>query len=150
EVTIGVRAADQFGLKDVALHYSVNGGPDKSVDLLKQPGRKSLDGSTTLSLENFKLVPGDLVSMYATARDGHSEAHSDIAFIQAEPFERDFSQSQQSGGGGGMGQQNGQPDISRRQKELIAQTWKYQNNKPATAKEAAGEGKFLSDVQNKL
>ncbi len=29
EVTLGVKAADQFGLRDVHLHYSVNGGPDR-------------------------------------------------------------------------------------------------------------------------
>ena len=54
-----------------------------------------MSGSTTLSLEDFKLVPGDLVSLYATAKDGHAEARTDMAFIQADPFEREFSQSQQ-------------------------------------------------------
>ena len=43
------------------LHYSVNGGPDQTVNLLKQKGVKQTDGSTVLSLENFKLVPGDVV-----------------------------------------------------------------------------------------
>lgn len=103
EVTVGVKAADQFGLHDMHIHYSVNGGPDRDVDLLKSPGAKSADGSFTLPLEDFKLVPGDLVSLYASARDGHSAARTDIAFIQVEPFEREFSQSQQSGGGGGGG-----------------------------------------------
>ena len=100
EVTVGVKAADQFGLNDVHLHYSVNGGPDHDVSLLKTPGAKEADGNYTLPLEDFKLVPGDLVSLYATARDGHSEARTDISFIQVDPFEREFSQSQQSGGGG--------------------------------------------------
>ena len=69
EVTVSVKAAGDFGLNDFALHYSVNGGPEKTVDLLKQKGVKQADGSTTLSLEDFKLVPGDLVSVYATAKD---------------------------------------------------------------------------------
>ena len=153
EVTIGVKAADDFGLNHLSLHYSVNGGPEKTVDLLKQPGAKDADGSVTLSLEDFKMVPGDLVSFYATAKDGHSEARTDITFIQADPFEREFSQSQQGGGGGGGGGgqgQGNQTDISRRQKELIAATWKQQNDKKASAKETADAGKFLSDVQNKL
>src|SRR5260370_41144475 len=68
----------------------------------EREGKRS-DGSMTLRLEDFKLVPGDLVSLYATARDGHSGARTEIAFIQAEHFEREFSQSQQSGGGGGGG-----------------------------------------------
>ncbi|MGB7730480.1 MAG: hypothetical protein WBL50_20800 [Candidatus Acidiferrum sp.] len=151
EVTVGVKAADQFGLHDMHLHYSVNGGPNRDVDLLKSPGAKSADGSFTLPLEDFKLVPGDLVSLYATARDGHSEARTDIAFIQVEPFEREFSQSQQSGGGaGGGGGANKQTEISKREKELIAATWKQQNDKTATLKDAAAAGQFLSDAQEKL
>jgi hypothetical protein len=152
EVTVGVKAADQFGLNDVHLHYSVNGGPDRDVSLLKTPGAKDADGSYTLRLEDFKLVPGDLVSVYATAKDGHAEARTEISFIQADPFEREFSQSQQSGGGGGGGGggQNNQTDISKREKELIAATWKQQNDKAATPKDAAVAGQFLSDAQQKL
>ncbi len=152
EVTVGVRAADQFGLNDVHLHYSVNGGPDRDVSLLKTPGAKEADGSYTLRLEDFKLLPGDLVSVYATAKDGHAEARTEISFIQADPFEREFSQSQQSGGGGGGGGggQNNQTEISKREKELIAATWKQQNDKAATPKDASVAGQFLSDAQQKL
>ncbi len=152
EVTVGVKATDQFGLNDVHLHYSVNGGPDRDVSLLKTPGTKEADGSYTLRLEDFKLVPGDLVSVYATAKDGHAEARTEISFIQADPFEREFSQSQQSGGGGGGGGggQNNQTDISKREKELIAATWKQQNDKAATPKDSAVAGQFLSDAQQKL
>jgi hypothetical protein len=151
EVTVGVKAVDRFGLNELHLHYSVNGGPDRNVDLLKSPGAKNANGSFTLPLEDFKLVPGDLVSLYATARDGHSEARTDIAFVQVEPFEREFSQSQQSGGGaGGGGGNNNQTEISKREKELIAATWKQQNDKTATPKDAAAAGQFLSDAQEKL
>ncbi len=65
------------GLNGVALGYSVNGGPETTVDLLQQKGRKQIDGSTMLSLEAFKLVPGDLISVYATAKDANAEAHTD-------------------------------------------------------------------------
>jgi hypothetical protein len=151
EVTVGVKAADEFGLNNVSLHYSVNGGPEKTVELPQRPGAKDVSGSTTLSLEDFKLIPGDLVSLYATAKDGHAEARTDMAFIQADPFEREFSQSQQMGGGGGGGGGMGnQTDISKREKELIAATWKRQNDKTASAKDSADAGKFLSGVQGKL
>lgn len=154
EVTIGIKATDDFALNSMALHYSVNGGPDKTVNMLKGVGGKAANGSATISLEDFKLVPGDIVSLYATARDGHAEAKTDISFIQAEPFEQEFSQSQQSGGGGGKGGAGGaqgtQTDISKREKELIEATWKQGNNKAATAREIADAGTFLSDVQTKL
>jgi uncharacterized phage infection (PIP) family protein YhgE len=152
EVMIGVQGADEFGLRDLHLHYSVNGGPDHDINMLKAQGVKNIDSSHTLPLEEFKLVPGDLVSMYATAKDGHAESRTNISFVQVDPFEREFSQSQQSGGGGGGGGggQNNQTDMSKREKELIAATWKQQNDKNSTAKDAASIGQFLSEAQNKL
>jgi len=151
EVTLGVNGADEFGLRDMHLHYSVNGGADRDVNLLKNPGARSADSSYTLPLEDFKLKPGDLVSVFATAKDGHSEARTDISFIQVDPFEREFSQSQQSGGGGsGAGNSGNQTEISKREKELIAATWKQQNDKSSTPKDAAAQGQFLSDAQQKL
>ena len=150
EVTVGLKAADQFGLRDMHLHYSVNGGPDRDVSLLKAPGAKSAENSHTLSLEDFKLVPGDLIAIYATAKDGHNEARTDMSFIQVDPFEREFSQSQQSAGGGGGAGSASQMDISRREKELIAATWKQQNDKTATPRDAEAQGEFLSEAQQKL
>jgi len=152
EVTVGVKAAAEFGLDDVHVHYSVNGGPEREISLLDKPGANSTDGAHTLPLEDFKLAPGDVVSVYASARDGHAEARTDMSFIQVEPFEREFSQSQQSGGGGGAGGAGGnkQTEISKREKELIAATWKQQNNKSATQKDATVAGQFLSDAQQKL
>ena len=140
---MAAKAAGDFGLNEFALHYSVNGGPEKTVDLLKQKGAKQADGSTVLSLENFKLVPGDLVSVYATAKDNKSESRTDMFFIQADPFEREFSQSQQmggGGGGGGGGMGGNQNDISQREKEIIAATWKQQTDKTATEQKGGGPG----------
>jgi hypothetical protein len=150
EVTIGVQANDQFGLDNMALHYSINGGADQTVDLLKAKGVKQADGSTVLSLENFKLAPGDIVSYYATAKDARTDAHTDIYFVQVDPFERDFSQSQQAGGGGGGGGMGNQNDISEREKEIIAETWKQQGARNPSSQAAAETGRFLSEVQSKL
>ena len=139
-----MKAGADFGLTNVSLHYSVNGGPDQTVNILKQPGAKEANGTATLSLEDFKLQPGDVVSLYATAKDNHAESKTDISFIQVDPFEREFSQSQQSGGGGGGGggggQQNNQTDIARREKELIAATWKQVNAKGTTAGAGSCDG----------
>ncbi|MGH9588767.1 MAG: hypothetical protein ACRD25_00130, partial [Terracidiphilus sp.] len=150
EVTVNVNATDPFALRKMDLHYSVNGGPERHVDLLKSAGAKSADGKYVLPLESFKLTPGDLVSIYATAQDGHSTGRTDMTFIQVDPFEREFSQSQQMAGGGGGGGGGGQTEISRREKELIAATWKQENDKTATPKDAAAQGQFLSSAQQKL
>ncbi|MGI4758424.1 MAG: hypothetical protein ACRYGF_16435 [Janthinobacterium lividum] len=150
EVTVKVKGSAQFGLRDMHLHYSVNGGADKDVSMLKQQGARNADGSYTLRLEDFKLQAGDLVSVYATAKDGHAEAKTDINFIQADPFEREFSQSQQGGGGGAGAGGGNQNEISKREKELIAETWKQINNKGATDKTAKAQGDFLGGAQSKL
>src|SRR3984885_4633472 len=151
EVTVAAKADDAFGLRDFTLHYSVNGGADQSLNLPSHPGAKAADGSTVIRLEDFKAVPGDIVSIYATAKDAHAESRTDMFFIQAEPFEREFSQSQQAGGGGGGGGGGNAPDeISQRQKEIIGSTWKQLGDKNATAESAAQNAKFLSGVQAKL
>ncbi len=149
EVTVGARGRDAFGLADLALHYSVNGGAERTVDLLENPGARQASGSTVISLESLQLAPGDVVSYYATARDARAESHTDIAFIQVDPFERDFSQSQQSGGGaGGFG--SGQAQIAEREKEIIEATWKQAGLASGSARQAAEQSKFLADVQSTL
>jgi hypothetical protein len=151
EVTVSVKASDDFGLKDVHLHYAANGGVDHDVSLLHAPGAKDADGKHMIPLEDLKLTPGDVIAVYATARDGHSEAQTAISFIQVDPFEREFSQSQQAGGGGGgAGGGGDQTEISKREKELIAATWKQANDKDVTPKDNAAQGQFLSDAQQKL
>src|SRR5581483_9243973 len=128
---------------------SVNGGPEQVVPLLKSKGVKDAQGGTTLYLENFKLVPGDLVSMYATAKDAKTTARSDIIFAQAEPFDFKFSQSQQAGaGGGGMGNQ--QANISERQKQIIAATWNELKSDGKTHSTIQEDARFLSELESKL
>jgi len=154
EVTLAANAKDPFGLSELKLRYSVNGGPEQTVDLMKptQAGVSQVSGTTLLSLENLKLAPGDVVGFYATAKDARTESHTDIAFIQVDPFEREFSQSQQSGGGagGGGGIAADQAQIAAREKEIIAATWQQAGRKNGAARESASQAKFLSDVQTTL
>ncbi len=145
ELPVVVEAADDFGLQELKLVYSVNGGEPKTVSLLSGRGGKQATGRTLLSLEDFHLAPGDIVSMYATARDANSSAQTDIYFAEAQPFERNFSQSQVSGQGGG--EQDDQQQISTRQKEIIVAAWnEIRGGKPGNP----STGAFLSDVQGKL
>ena len=106
EVTVVVEGQDDFGLREMTLHYTVNGGEEKTVQLLKQPGARKAEGQTLITLEDYKMVPGDLIGIYATAKDASHTAKTDMFFIEAVPFEYNFTQSQESGGGGGGGQQN--------------------------------------------
>jgi len=146
EVTITVEAEDDFALRGMDLHYSVNGGPEKTVALGGAKGKKA-EGSTTLYLEDHKLVPGDIVSFYATARNALSTSRTDMFFIQAEPFEREYSQAQQMGGGGGG---DPMPQVSEHQKEIVSATWNQIKNPPKDKAAEEENAKLLSGIQSKL
>ncbi len=123
EVFTQAKAEDDYGVLSLELYYAVNGGEEKKVDLQKLKGEtgRELMGAHTFFLEEFGLQPGDLISYYAKARDAHTESTSDIYFIEVKPFEKEFKQSQQSGGQGGGEQQEG---LTKRQKEIIAATFR--------------------------
>ena len=146
EVTVVVEAADEFGLKELALHYRVNGGPEKKIPLLDRAGARQAEGVATLFLEDFRLAPGDVVSVYATARDARQATQSDMYFLEAQPFEREYSQAQAAGGGEGEGGEGDENRISERQKEIIAATW----NQIRARSQDRDTAKFLAEVQGKL
>ncbi len=149
EVTVRVEAEDDFGLRELRLEFAVNGAEQRAVRLTSRTGQLEAAGRHTFRLEELGqdglrpamlpapgaggsgelppplppsgLIPGDLISYYIVARDAKREVRSDMYFINVQPFERRFSQSQQAGGGQ-QGQQQ-QDEISRRQKEIIIATW---------------------------
>src|SRR5262245_2727438 len=125
EIFTQAKAEDDYGVTSLDLYYSVNGGEEKKVDLQKLPGDSArvLSGAHTFFLEEFGLEPGDLISYYAKARDARKEATSDIYFIEIKPFQKDYRQNQAPGGGGG-GEQDGQQALTRRQKEIVAATFR--------------------------
>lgn len=147
EVPVAVEAADDFGVKSLDLHYSVNGGAEQ-IARFKSQGTKDEKGHTTLYLENFKLAPGDVISMYGTATDANKTARSDILFAQAEAFDYKFSQSQQAGGMGAGGQQDS--NISERQKQIIAATFNELRGESKSKSSLQEQAKFLADTEGKL
>jgi uncharacterized protein DUF4175 len=151
EVTVSVEAADDFALESMELHYSVNGAPEKTVSLLANKGVKEANGKTLISLEDYKLEAGDVVSIYATARDARNTARTDIAFIETQPFEKNYTQSQQQGGMPGMPADGAdQTEISKRQKEIIAATWNEIRGGVKNKVNSAENAKFLAGIQTKL
>jgi len=124
EVFTQARAEDDYGIVSMDLHFSINGGEEKKVNLqqLTRDSARSLTGAYTFFLEEYNLKPGDFISYFAKARDASSEATSDIYFIEVKPFEMEYKQSQQQGGGQGQGGEQDQNALSRRQKDLIAAT----------------------------
>ncbi|MFK7957987.1 MAG: hypothetical protein AB8B96_17940 [Lysobacterales bacterium] len=170
EVALTVRAEDDFGLNNITLHVAVNGGEFIAKPLLAEgvvpDGQSSADEPPAadlrldhlLMLEDLAgqgyLMPGDVVSYYASATDRESDAESDLFFISIKPFDRRISQSQASGG-----QQSGGPqdEISQRQREIILSTWnlrkkRRQSDADASAVQESFDDKatLLADLQATL
>src|SRR5262249_9637382 len=106
EVFTEGRAEDDFGVARTELVYSVNGGPEKTLVLHQGRARKALTAAHTFFLEELTLEPGDFLSYFARATDQGAPAQSavtDIYFMEVRPFEREYRQADQKGGGAGAG-----------------------------------------------
>ena len=125
EVTARISANDDFAIESLQLHYSINGSDWQSVDLdIDAENVDHVFYLESLSAETKEqpLTPGDLISYYAVAEDRQASARTDIFFVDVQPFDRRYSQSQTGGSMGGQqgGQQN---EVSERQREIIISTW---------------------------
>ncbi len=165
EVTVQAKAEDDYVLENMELHYSVNGGEWYTVTM-PVDGRTAVNDHVFMleSLRSFpeldfdeqlgtELVAGDLIAYYVQASDRDQITNSDIYFIQVQPFDRRYTQSQQMGGAGG-GSGNDQQEISQRQKEIIVSTWNLIREKTASKGEIDGQTRdiaiLLSALQIKL
>jgi hypothetical protein len=163
EVPVGVKAQDDFRLESVELRYSVNAGPWRSEKL--GAGTADVRAAALLRLEEMQqpgkngetplLVPGDLVSYFAVARDHTNTVQTDLFLIQVQPFELRFSQSQaNSAGGGGGDQEEDEGAISQRQREVLLATWNLARNKDKSegreAERDADSARMLAQVQKTL
>ena len=159
EVTARVSARDDFLIESLEVRYSVNGGDWQSVEL--SANAESVETDHVFFLESLTnpqndgpLVPGDLISYYAVATDREQTASTDIFFVDVQPFDKRYSQSQMSGGGGG--QQGGGPgdEISERQREIIVSTWNLiRETKEQKRRDTAyvpNNAQLLSRLQNTL
>ncbi|MCZ6751213.1 MAG: hypothetical protein O7E51_05205 [Acidobacteria bacterium] len=154
EVVTEFEAEDDVRLAAMELHYFVNGGPEQTA-ILSQGGRnRQVTADHTLFLENFQLIPGDLVSFYGVAKDAAAHlTQTEMFFLQVRPFEKSYRQAQAGGGGGGGGGEMDNTFLSERQKEVISATWnviRKKNQQRADAAAATEDAELLSSVQRTL
>ncbi len=127
EVFAEVEAEDDYGIRKLELVYSVNGGPEQTIDLYQgRRSRKHIAAGHTFYLEEIELRPGDFISYYARTIDGNQVggpqvATTDIYFIEIRPFDREFRQAEQAGGGGAPAFNS---YLSQQQRLIIAATFK--------------------------
>jgi hypothetical protein len=131
EVYLEVRADDDYGVGDVRLVFSVNGGPEDTVAMFEGSGAPLKEVSTghTLFLEEWELEPGDLISYYGLVRDNRSRrggkaVASDMYFVSVRPFERTYRQGEQQGGPPqGGASQGAESALSEMQRQIISATF---------------------------
>ena len=156
EVTVSVKASDEFGLKDVHLHFAANGGADHDVSLLHAPGWGCRWQAHDPDRGSRSLMPGDVIAVYATARDGHSEAQTgaSVLFKLIRSRTRIFAVAAIRRWRWWLRRRTAgiRPRFPKREEELITQPRGKQANstKDATPKDNAAQGQFLSDAQQKL
>jgi hypothetical protein len=161
EVFSEIKAEDDIGIGKLELHYSVNGSQEKIVNLYKgKSSEPSITTAHTFFLEEFALLPGDMISYYGKGWDnnnvtGPGSSSSDIFFIQVRPFEQKYVQNQQGSTPGQSGQQGqegeSQEALSKQQKEIISATFNLIRDKNRIASQEYLEGlKSLALVQSRL
>jgi hypothetical protein len=143
EVFIEAESNDDFGVRSMELIYSVNGGDEQVVSLVRGGRRASTTAGHTLFLEEMSLAPGDLISYHVRATDGApgrtEPARSDIYFLNVRPFGREYRQAEAAGGGGGGGGGESPQGMSRQQREIIAATFNVIRDRGGQSDELFGE-----------
>lgn len=158
EFFVEAKADDDFGVRNLELVYSVNGGAEKKVPLYR--GAKRLEEVTaghTFYLEELGVQAGDAVSYYARAADndtgGGKQATSDIYFLRIRPFGKDFKPATSMAGGGGGGGGGGAEvgALSEQQRQIIAGTFNVLREKRTITPEKLREATVvLSLSQGRL
>jgi hypothetical protein len=62
-------AQDDFGLRDLALHYQVNDEPEKTLPVLERIPSAVFETDWVFDLRAFSLIPGDRVTYWAEVTD---------------------------------------------------------------------------------
>jgi hypothetical protein len=151
EVFVEARAEDDYGVRDLDLVYSVNGGAEKTIRLFDGKKRLSeVSAGHTFYLEELSVQPGDFVSYYAKATDndsvqGPKPAMSDMYFVRVRPLKKEFrrAQSDAQQGGGGGGQQNQVGALSEQQRQIITATFNIQRDRKKVTAEKVRENSVV-------
>jgi hypothetical protein len=146
EVFVEATAEDDFGIQNLELVYSVNGGPEQRVTLFAGRNRLAeVSAGHTFYLEELDVQAGDSVSYFARATDndtidGAKRATSDLYFVRVRPFKKDFRPALSMGGGGGGGGAGEPVDaLSEQQRQIIAATFNLQRDRARYSRETLRE-----------
>ena len=136
EVTIQVRADDDYRVDALELVYQVAGRPEQLLSFDIPTSAATVTGMRTLYVEDLAVAPGDFITYYARVRDvglsGEStEMRSDIFFLEIRPFGSEFEEARSQSARGGDVEELG--NLARLQKQIVVATWRLDQNSNQTA-----------------
>lgn len=138
EVVLAAETWDDFGIQQVGLSWSINGGPAQETTLASDlPARTTTVQTSTLFLEDLRVGEDDLVAYHFWAEDLDSQgltrrSTSEIYFIEIRPFEMIYragetpsAQQMQNQANGEQNSQGAQAaaNLAETQKQIISATW---------------------------
>ncbi len=145
EVYVEAMADDDVGVAEMLLILRINGGPEDTLRLHGSRGAPmpEVTSGMPLYLEEYGLKVGDLLAYYGVARDNSprgAETLTDIYFIEARPFEREYRRAEGGGmAGGGGGGEGPSEDLSGTQRQIIAATFNLARDRERYAPESWDE-----------
>ena len=151
EVTIEVRADDDYRVGTLELVYTVVGRRERSMAFETPARARTVTGTQTVYAEDLGVAPGDFITYYARTRDvgyaGQStEARSDIFFLEVRPFDNEFEEAQSQAGMGREAEDVG--NLAAVQKEIIVATWRLDQAPQSAA--VADDIRAVGEVQGEL
>lgn len=153
EVLIEARAEDDYGVASLELVYAVGGGAPHTVPFGRLSGGETQrTGAYLLAAEDLRVKPGDVITVYAQARDvgrgkRPTETRSDLFFLEVRPFNEEFVAAQSQAGGRGGGDQQ-LDSLIEAQKEIISATWNIERR--SSGGRSAADIKAIAQAQTEL
>ncbi|MEO7792032.1 MAG: DUF4175 family protein [Vicinamibacterales bacterium] len=152
EVAIEARADDDYGVGAFDLVYGVAGRPERITPFTRVSGTTVAKvGGHLLSAEDLHVQPGDVITVYARARDvargkRSTETRSDLFFLEVRPFNEEFVSTESQAMAA-----SGDPQLDSliaAQKEIINATWNIERR--STAGRSSTDVKAISQAQLEL
>ena len=156
EVKVLAEAADDYGVENMTLMYSVGSGEPQELEAetVEVKEKKIISGTYVFYLEELDVEPGELISYYAQATDnntrtGPGTGTSELYFIEVRPFNERYMQMDAEGQQAPEGQPF--PNLISDQRAIIKNTWKHIHSRPSPMTENYQSAvKKIGDEQDQL
>ena len=156
EVKVLAEAADDYGVENMTLMYSVGSGEPQELEAetVEVKEKKIISGAYVFYLEELDVEPGEIISYYAQATDNNTRTGpgtdtSELYFIEVRPFNERYMQMDAEGQQ--APEEQPFPNLISDQRTIIKNTWKHIHSRPSPMTENYQSAvKKIGDEQDQL